>query len=101
MVHPARNAPTNYGTDGMIERDCRSVVVAPDVDAERACRPGLAWASSWVDIDETGGVLELRVPSVGLAMSLFVIRPLLADSTACWWTTEGGGWLGDAFVGVA
>jgi hypothetical protein len=102
MVHPARDAPTNYDTDGMIEGDCRALVVAPDVDAERACPPRPAWASSWVDLDESGGVLEVRVPSVGLALSLYVIRPSVADSeTACWWVTEAGGWLGDALVGVA
>jgi hypothetical protein len=90
MVHPARDAPTNYDADGMIERDCRPLVTGPD------------WASSWVDLDEGAGVLDLRVPSVGLALSLFVVRPLLADAeTACWWTTERGGWLGDALVGVA
>ncbi len=94
MVDALHDPGTSYDATGMIERDCTSL--------DPLHPRGPRYASEWVDLNEDVGVLDVWVPSVGLALSLFIVRPPFPEAeTVCWWTTQSGDWLGEVYVGTA
>lgn len=60
-----------------------------------ASQDDLPLTTTWFDLDDQGGVLDLERPR----LSLFVVVPS-AGKTTCWWTTEDGTWLMKARVGL-
>jgi hypothetical protein len=61
--------------------------------------PGLT--TTWNDLDENGGVLEIHEQRVHLTLSLFLVVPFAGARASSWWTADDGAWLGTAHVGLA
>jgi hypothetical protein len=57
--------------------------------------------TTWNDLDENGGVLEIHESGVHLTLSLFLVVPFAGARASSWWTTDDGAWLGTAHVGLA
>jgi hypothetical protein len=57
--------------------------------------------TTWNDLDENGGVLEIHERGVHLTLSLFLVVPFAGARASSWWTTDDGAWLGTAHVGLA
>jgi hypothetical protein len=58
-------------------------------------------STTWNDLDENGGVLEIHEHGVHLTLSLFLVVPFAGARASSWWTTDDGAWLGTAHVGLA
>ena len=57
--------------------------------------------TTWNDLDENGGVLEIHERGAHLTLSLFLVVPFAGARASSWWTTDDGAWLGTAHVGLA